>query len=143
MTNIAKTELDGIKLGNNETLSVYDEGTWTPSEVAKANLTGTSSFASATYTRIGNTVFARIEGISGLSITTANIATYLVFSTTGLPEVVNATKFYGGALLTSGGAAMSVGITDNSGGTTDVSMGIDARTTGTSLIYSIHFSYKI
>ena len=95
MTNFARTLPDGISTGN-ETL-VYDEGAWSPAIDASFNLGGTISIGAATYTRIGNTVFARITGISGLTISTANAFTAAIMTSTGLPGVVNGTYFSGTA----------------------------------------------
>jgi hypothetical protein len=52
-----KTFSNGIKLGNNETLSVYDEGTWTPSVTANGTPgTVTHSIQQGTYVKIGKMV---------------------------------------------------------------------------------------
>ena len=56
------------------TLDDYEEGTWTPNMTAFINVTGTPTFQSAKYTKIGNKCFFE-AGISGLSVTTANIRT--------------------------------------------------------------------
>ena len=58
MANIAQTNLHGIKLGNNETLSVYDEGTWTPVVSSDGGVPGTVTHTTqqGTYVKIGKTV---------------------------------------------------------------------------------------
>ncbi len=88
---------DGIGFGD-ETLSKYDEGTWTPSTSSSSNITGTPAYGTATYTRIGNTCFARIAGINDCIITTAGSLTYIIINTTGLPGVTNSTSFFGASM---------------------------------------------
>jgi hypothetical protein len=148
-----KTFNNGVVLGaGNETLSVYDEGTWTPAEQTKANLTGTSSFGTATYTRIGNRVFATISSISGLSITTAGAETFILMTTAGLPSVVNTTQFYGGASVAVGASPYEVlptNLTDGSPSNTYLFLGFGSTSglgvsNGDGLtINSINFSYVI
>ena len=62
------TPVNGISLGGNETLSVYDEGTWTPT-VAFSGGTGIS--ATGKYTRIGRLVLVNII-VTGTAMTCAN-----------------------------------------------------------------------
>ena len=148
-----KTFNSGVVLGaGNETLSVYDEGTWTPAEQTKANLTGTSSFGTATYTRIGNRVFATLSSISGLTLTTAGAETFILLTTTGLPSVTNTTQFYGGASVAVGSSPYEVlptNLTDGSASNTYLFLGFGSTSglgvsNGDGLtINSVHFSYII
>ena len=59
---------------NANTLDDYEEGTWTPNVRSLANLTGTPSYYSTLYTKIGNKCFME-AGVNGLSVTTANVRT--------------------------------------------------------------------
>ena len=68
---------------NLNTLDDYEEGTWTGTYSSAVNITGTPTFASGRYTKIGNLV--NISGIITATITLPNIATYVVF--TGNPFV--------------------------------------------------------
>ena len=55
-----KTFSNGIKLGNNETLSVYDEATWTPTVASYGGSITVASISGAT-TRIGRAVLFRCQ----------------------------------------------------------------------------------
>jgi hypothetical protein len=59
---------------NANCLDDYEEGTWTPNLTAFINVTGTPTYQSAKYTKIGNKCFME-AGITDLSVTTANIRT--------------------------------------------------------------------
>ena len=59
---------------NANTLDDYEEGTWTPNVRSLANLTGTPSYYSTLYTKIGNKCFME-AGVNGLSVTTPNVRT--------------------------------------------------------------------
>ena len=90
-----KTFTNGISLGN-ETLSTYDEGTWTPSVNSSANvtLTGAFSYTGAYYTMIGRMVFCCISTLSWATsntINTAGLQTYVALNMTGLPSVTDST----------------------------------------------------
>ena len=124
-------------------LANYEEGTWTPAEASKTNLTGTGSYGTATYTRIGNMVFARIETISGYSITTTATNTKLVITTTGLPGVANSTPFYGTALTSRGGTPITASVSDNAGGSTNFQIDWLSNGTGTVDVGYLNFTYKI
>jgi hypothetical protein len=59
-------------------LDDYEEGTWTTTFNAPANLTGTPTLSGATYTKIGRLV--TITGqINGYSVTSSNTVAYPVF----------------------------------------------------------------
>lgn len=67
------------------TLDDYEEGTWSTTFIAQANLTGTPVLSAAKYRKIGQLVF--LEGkITGLSITSTNTQTYIAF---GIPFTMN------------------------------------------------------
>lgn len=87
-----KNFVDGFKL-NGEVF--YSEGTWSPSIVSTSNMTGTAVLGVATYRKIGNIVFASINEISGLKITTANVQTYFQINPSGLPGLTNSTQYRG------------------------------------------------
>jgi hypothetical protein len=59
---------------NANTLDDYEEGTWTPGVSSLGNLTGTPSYQSALYTKIGNKCFMEAN-VNGLSVTTPNVRT--------------------------------------------------------------------
>lgn len=136
----------GLNLGN-ETLSNYDEGTWSPSINTATNviLSGLT-ITGATYTRIGNTVFARIASMTGASqtVTTTNINTVVRFNTTGLPGVTNSTEFYGGAFTRASGTRPVNAVAGaTSGANSLVGASWTSSGTGTFLFLSMHFSYVI
>ncbi len=144
---------DGVGFGD-ETLSKYDEGTWTPStNGTPTNLTGTANYGTAaTYTRIGNTVFARIEVITGLSITTAGNYTYLAINPTGLPGVVNGTQYMGSAtsvVNVSPYEILPCIIADQAPGDTLIFLQISSQANigvvnlDPIAIYGVYFQYKI
>ncbi len=118
---------DGVGFGD-ETLSNYDEGTWTPGEASKGNMGGTGAYGTATYTRIGNIVFARVMTISGYTVTTAGSQTFLAISTTGLPGVANGTAFYGSVSVRVGSSPfepLPASIIDPSAGSTNITIYIN------------------
>lgn len=110
------TASGGLIIGN-ETLDAYDTGTWSPSEITKSNLTGTASFGTATYTRIGNIVFARIETITGLT-TVSTGQTYIEFGTTGLPGTSNGKHYYGCGYTTITGGSLTGSVIRSGSGST-------------------------
>jgi len=59
---------------NANTLDDYEEGTWTPNVNTLVNLTGTPTYTSAKYQKIGNRCYFS-ACINGLSVTTSNIRT--------------------------------------------------------------------
>ena len=59
---------------NANTLDDYEEGTWTPGVSSLGNLTGTPSYQSTLYTKIGNKCFMEAN-VNGLSVTVANTRT--------------------------------------------------------------------
>jgi hypothetical protein len=59
---------------NANTLDDYEEGTWTPNVGTLVNLTGTPTYTSAKYQKIGNRCFFS-ACINGLSVTTSNTRT--------------------------------------------------------------------
>lgn len=142
--NGVKTYTNGIVLGaGNETLSVYDEGTWTPAETSKSNLTGTSSFGAATYTRIGNTVFARIVDITGLT-TSSTGQTYVEFSTTGLPGNSNGRYYYGCGYTTIAGGSLTASVVrSGTGSTYAVIIWNSQGSSQAQAIQSIFFQYTL
>jgi hypothetical protein len=124
-------------------LSRYTEGTWTPAETSKGNLTGTSTFGAATYTRIGNTVFARIETIAGLT-TSSTGTTYIEFSTTGLPGDSNGRYYFGsGYIGATGGALTASVIRSGSGSTYAVLIWSSQGSTLAQNIQSVSFQYTV
>jgi hypothetical protein len=99
---------------NANTLDDYEEGTWTTTFGAKVNLTGTPLLSSAIYRKVGQIVY--IEGrVSGLTITTSNTTTYIVFS---VPIAMNnnSTSQIGNVYTYTGSTDMSGIITDNTSG---------------------------
>ena len=88
-------------------------------------------------------VFARIESISGYSITTTATNTKLVITTTGLPGVVNATAFYGTALTSRAGTPITASVSDNAGGSTSLQIDWLSNGTGTVDIGYLNFTYTI
>ena len=142
---------NGIKLAAGTALTAYEEGSWTPTRVGEANITGTPAFGGTnTYTRIGNTVFARISTITGAAITTAGNNTQIRFTSTGLPGVTNTTQFYGSAhiYIASGNYEQLAGsISDDASNTTDIWLAIASHSgvvSGESLtILSLYLSYSI
>jgi hypothetical protein len=61
MANAPLVLNDGVKLGNNETLAIYDEGTWTPTITAGTGTPTTVAASNARYTRVGNRVDFSLE----------------------------------------------------------------------------------
>jgi hypothetical protein len=99
---------------NANTLDDYEEGTWTTTFGAKGNLTGTPSLSSAIYRKIGQIVY--IEGrVGGLTITTSNTTTYIIFS---VPIAMNnnSTSQVGNVYTYTGSTDMSGIITDATNG---------------------------
>lgn len=142
-----RTFSDGINLGD-ETLSDYDEGTWTPSESSKSNMTGTATFGAATYQRIGNTVHCFLFNIGGLTLSTAGNRTYIIISEADLPGTTNSTEYYGhGRVRASTGSKLGASAIGQSGGSnTDIILSIDSSplaSSGGLTISSIHFWYQI
>lgn len=124
-------------------IPAYGTGTWTPAESSKTNLTGTGSFGTATYTRIGNMVFARIELITGYSITSSATNTALIITTTGLPGITNATPFYGSVTTSTGSTYVVACISDNSGGNTNFQVNWVSNGTGSVTIGYLSFTYTV
>jgi hypothetical protein len=95
------TASGGLIIGN-ETLDVYDTGTWSPTVDSAANFGFGSaiSYGTSTYTRIGNTVFCRIESIeaTNITITDIDIRTIMVLTVSGLPTITGK-EFYGSAAV--------------------------------------------
>ena len=127
-------------------ISIFEENTWTASTVNTANLSGTGSATNLSYTRIGNTIFCRIESITGLTTTLANSQTILEIVSTGLPGLFNGIKYFGSAGIQS--------ITVNAWVTasiyflrpTDSRIGLywfSQSAAATINVYGITFSYKI
>jgi hypothetical protein len=99
---------------NVNTLDDYEEGTWTTTFGAKGNLTGTPSLSSAIYRKIGQIVY--IEGrVGGLTITTSNANTYIVFSVP-INMNNNSTSQVGNVYTYTGSTDMSGIITDATNG---------------------------
>jgi len=95
------TASGGLIIGN-ETLSVYDEGTWSPTVDSVSNIAFGSAitYGTATFTRIGNTVFARLESFeaSNITITDATARTTISLTTTDLPGF-SSQELYGSASI--------------------------------------------
>jgi len=99
---------------NVNTLDDYEEGTWTTTFGVQGNLTGTPSLSSAIYRKIGQIVY--IEGrVSGLTITTSNTNTYIVFSVP-IPMNNNSTSQTGNVYTYTGSTDITGVITDNTNG---------------------------
>lgn len=122
----------------------YEEGTWTPAEFSKTNLTvTTAAFNDARWVRTGNTVFATISNTTGYSTTATAARTILVMNTTGLPGVTNGTQFYGGGRTKASGAEVAACVSTNASSTTDVAFIWSSLGTGTTAIVAWHFHYHI
>ncbi|MDB4725787.1 hypothetical protein OAF54_00030 [bacterium] len=83
-------------------VTAYDEGTWTPAEGSKGNVGGTGVYGSAYYTRIGRQVTAILSNITSYTVTTAATTsnTYILISTTGLPDWDTSTMASGSVSVT-------------------------------------------
>ena len=127
-------------------ISIFEENTWTASTVNTANLSGTGSASNLSYTRIGNTVFCRIESITGLTTTLANSQTIFEIVSTGLPGLFNGIKYFGSAGIQS--IAVNAWITASIYflRPTDSRIGLywfSQSAAATINVYGITFSYKI
>ena len=127
-------------------ISIFEENTWTASTVNTANLSGTGSATNLSYTRIGNTIFCRIESITGLTTTLANSQTILEIVSTGLPGLFNGIKYFGSAGIQS--IAVNAWITASIYflRPTDSRIGLywfSQSAAATINVYGITFSYKI
>ena len=109
----------GISFSGGDTLSVYDEGTWTATESSKGNLTGTSVFNDAEFVRIGKKVFATIDSITGLTVTTGtDVAadtdkTQFSINLTGLPTTTG--RIFGYAAVEAGSNFMITAVAVGTG----------------------------
>lgn len=126
------------------TVPFYEEGTWTATVTNAANLTGTGTASGLTYTRIGNTVFCRINSITGQTTTVSGTTTTMTIAPTGLPGVTNNTQYYGTARCDSGGNTVVAGFVDNSGATTFLNLQWLAQSSAAALtVNTISFTYTI
>lgn len=138
----------GITFGN-EVLANYDEGTWTPAVDSDTNLTltGSAVFTNATYTRIGNRVFASIDSIthSTSQVTDATGRVLLNLTETGLPGTANGTIYSGyfRAIITGGGGEICGVIISQSGANTNLALALSADAAGAIVIDSININYRI
>ena len=99
---------------NVNTLDDYEEGTWSTTFGAKGNLTGSPLLSSAIYRKVGQIVC--IEGrVGGLTITTSNTNTYIVFSVP-IPMNNNSTSQIGSVYTYTGSTDITGVITDNTSG---------------------------
>ena len=112
---------------------LIDSGTWTPTTNSQTNITGTLVYNNPKWQRTGRMVRATIDSItaSPMQITTGNSSTLtlIVFTTAGLPSIVNATQFSGTAysiIATAPNELIPTGVTFNSGANTHVSLQLDA-----------------
>lgn len=121
----------------------YVNTTWTPTENAKSNLTGTSSFNTATYTKIGDIVFVRIDNISGLSTTSTATRTYIEIVTTDLPGTTNSTQYYGSAKVKASGSEVAAAVGEAGSGNSNVFFAWKSDGTGSTGITSVFFHYEI
>lgn len=126
-------------------LSDYATGTWTPAESSKTNITGTASFGTAKYQKIGNMVFAQLNEITGLSVTNTTTETIYVMTTTGLPNYANATRAMGTARTTTAGGNRTVvaSITENSGSDSLLYLSFASNGTGALTLADIVIQYFI
>jgi hypothetical protein len=69
------------------TLDDYEEGTWTTTHSTSLNMTGTPTFGSGRYTKIGRTV--NLTGVISGTVASSNTLTYTIFN--GLPFTPAAT----------------------------------------------------
>lgn len=127
----------------------YAAGAWSPVYDSDVNMTGTAVFVNPTFTRIGKKVFVEIDSITGLTTTNIDANTNLVFTSAGLPDIVNATQFGGSStwFLATGSRYITGGVFGNSGGDTKIFMGIDSGNsgggTGATTIFGVRFNYTI
>ena len=133
-------------------LPYYEEGTWSPASAGVAGLiTGTPVFNDPKYTRIGRKVFASINTITGLSISSNNSNVWYGFTTTGLPGVTVSSQFAGCAMVffTALSRQRCVSIDMVSGADTYAAFGFESYSAGGSLsgsgitLYRVTFSYDI
>lgn len=61
-------------------------GTWTGAESSKSNLTGTGTFGTGTWYRVGNIVRVYMDSITGYTVSANSTRTYLILTPTGLPS---------------------------------------------------------
>lgn len=125
--------------------SFIESGTWTPSDAGSAsNLTGSPSYGTSTYQRIGNMVFAQIALITGYSTTSANTRTFFRVNTTGLPGITNPTIFFGGVTThTSPAGEVKAGCVADSGANQVLACVYRSNGTGGTTITQLHFRYEI
>jgi len=137
----------------------YEEGTWTPSVSSASgslvNLQATSgnsiTFGAARYTRVGNMVFASIDGISNVEIISDDVSSYMAIDTSGLPAIVVGTQYYGSSgvrALTQPREVLASVVTRRSASSTDVIILINADSSlvvnGEDLqIFNVSFTYYI
>jgi len=146
---------NGLKLaGNSDVLAVYDEGIWTPTVNITSNvtITGAVAFSGATYTRVGDTVFARLavmEAATSIKIDAANGYTYIRLYTTGLPAYGTNESFGGGMITRLGPQYQTLPISINTNGSGIISIRITASSNLGVVandpigVNGIYFSYKI
>lgn len=137
---------NGVKLGGGATMTVYDEGTWTPSVSAQTNITNGASatFTNAKWVRLGSMVFVSIESISNISVTSGNTDTALKLTQSGLPSFANATVQFGSAALQTSTKTVVFGVVDDSGGSQVIDLlGTSTGSTGSSSFLGVFFTYRI
>ena len=88
-------------------------------------------------------VFARVELITGYSITSSATNTALIITTTGLPGITNATPFYGSVTTSTGSTYVAACISDNSGGNTNFQVNWVSNGTGAVTIGYLSFTYTV
>ena len=86
---------DGLCFGSDtaaaNALDDYEEGTWTATHTAAANITGTPTYSQTTYTKIGRIVILQMR--IDVNVTNANTTSYVVFSGAPFVQAQIATAF--------------------------------------------------
>ncbi|SMF83191.1 hypothetical protein [Pseudobacteriovorax antillogorgiicola] len=128
-----------------ETKPRYEEGTWNPDLVSSVNLaTPSLSVQNARWRRVGDTVFATVERIEGISVLSGGKNTYVVLSTKGLPYTDNKTEFYGTAMFDASPSYVTFSVLQNSHSSTDIFLGGSVIGNAGSLrISALHFQYEV
>lgn len=122
---------------------LYEEGTFSPSELGKTNVTGTPSYVNPKYYRINNIMYARIEAIAGYSQTTASALSLITFTPVGLRGIGNSTIFFGSAYIATSTNHIAGAIADASSGNEAVYLGWNVPGTGILTLVSLHFHYEV
>lgn len=122
----------------------YDEGTFTFTTFGTANLSGTASYQTGYWTRIGNRVFCNMDFISGLSMAASNTRTFLEVNVTGLPEQLN-TTYINGTLRVKGssGNDVTASIIQSTTSASRLALIWTSNGTGALTMDGIGFSYRI